>query len=117
MYLANEFCELQAQKHLSSSFILIIFLVFAEGFNWKNLSLIKTSLDVASEGQAMESYPLVFFTVAFTVFLIGLVGYFSIMLTQWLNPNSYVEFVDLCSLANMSVLMFDAELKGFYIHG
>ena len=25
--------------------------------------------------------------------------------------------MDICSLANMSVLMFDEELKGFYIHG
>ena len=65
----------------------------------------------------MESYPLVFFVVALIIFLIGFLGYFGIMLTQWYSPTAYQDFIDLCSIANMSVLLFDDDLKGYYIHG
>lgn len=32
-------------------------------------------------------------------------------------PQSYVEFVDLCTVANISMIMFNEELRGYYIHG
>ena len=32
-------------------------------------------------------------------------------------PPAYVEFQDLCSVANISVMMFDEYLNGYYIHG
>jgi meckelin len=32
-------------------------------------------------------------------------------------PLSFEEFTDLCSICNISVLMFDSEFKGYYIHG
>lgn len=29
----------------------------------------------------------------------------------------YVEFVDLCAVANISVIIFNEDLNGWYIHG
>ena len=33
------------------------------------------------------------------------------------DPPAYVDFVDLCSIANISVMIFNEELNGYYIHG
>jgi meckelin len=32
-------------------------------------------------------------------------------------PPPYVEFVDLCTIANISIIIFDEDLNGWYIHG
>jgi meckelin len=39
------------------------------------------------------------------------------MILQIRNPPSYVDFVDLCSVANISVLLFNENYQGYYIHG
>jgi hypothetical protein len=32
-------------------------------------------------------------------------------------PLPFEEFTDLCAICNTSVLMFDSDFKGYYIHG
>ena len=32
-------------------------------------------------------------------------------------PPGYINFIDLCSVANISVIMFNEDLNGYYIHG
>jgi len=32
-------------------------------------------------------------------------------------PQAYVDFVDLCSVANISLIIFNEDLNGYYIHG
>ena len=39
------------------------------------------------------------------------------MLVALKYPPPYVEFVDLCAVANISVLIFNEDLNGWYIHG
>ena len=39
------------------------------------------------------------------------------MVLQLYNPPSYVDFVDLCSVANISVMLFNDSFQGYYIHG
>lgn len=97
--------------------MLLVFLVIADGFGWKNLSLIKTTLDTAASEYAIESFPMVFFVVTMIVFLIAIIKYALIMAFNWRYPTQYQEFVDLCSATNMSVIMFNEEMQGYYIHG
>lgn len=33
------------------------------------------------------------------------------------EPPAYQDFVDLCSVANISVLIFNENYQGYYIHG
>lgn len=33
------------------------------------------------------------------------------------NPPPYLDFVDLCSVANISIIIFNEEMEGHYIHG
>ena len=39
------------------------------------------------------------------------------MLIAFLSPPAYVDFVDLCSVTNISVIIFNEDLNGYYIHG
>lgn len=38
------------------------------------------------------------------------------LLNIWV-PYPYEDFVDLCSIANISIFMLDDNLHGYYIHG
>lgn len=117
LYIANELNELQSEKHINTQFVLIMFMLLAEGFNWKNLSYVQTNLSTAHDDNAIDSFVLRFCVITGTVFLVGLLQYIVATGAAFANPPSYLEFVDLCSVANMSVIMFNEDLKGYYIHG
>jgi len=55
--------------------------------------------------------------ITFVIFGIGVVDYVFQMIVAIKMPPAYVEFQDLCSVANISVLMFDEYLSGYYVHG
>ena len=117
MFIANELNELQGEKHISTNFVLITFLLLAEGFNWKNLCYLQANLETAPNDAAIESYVLNFFVITFIMFAVGILNYVAVMATVKQNPPAYLDFVDLCSVANMSVIMFNEDLQGYYIHG
>ena len=116
LLIVNEFNELQGQKHMSSELILILFLVVAEGFGYKNWSLMEPTLSTL-KSDSPESHPLNFFVITCIVFGIGAIQYVLTMLIALKYPPPYVEFVDLCAVANISVIMFNEDLNGWYIHG
>lgn len=96
--------------------ILILALVFLEGFGLKNYALMEPGLS-REKSDSPESYPLNFFIIACVIYGIGTVEYIIINLLSLKYPPPYVDFQDLCSVANISVLIFNEDLKGYYIHG
>ena len=64
-----------------------------------------------------ENYALNFFVTTCIVFAIGVADYVLQMAVSIKLPPDYVSFQDLCSVANISVLMFDDSYRGYYIHG
>jgi|TARA_B110000285_G_scaffold216633_1_gene264117 meckelin len=101
---------------MTSELILILFLVVAEGFGYKNWSLMEPTLSTL-KSDSPESHPLNFFVITCIVFGIGAIQYALTMLVALKYPPAYVEFVDLCAVANISVIMFNEDLNGWYIHG
>lgn len=65
------------------------------------------------------NYPLFFFVTTLVIYLIGVAQYGVRYIPPVYNnfPLKHVEFVDLCSIANISVMMFDNNFHGYYIHG
>jgi hypothetical protein len=51
------------------------------------------------------------------MYLIGIAQYLLRFLIKIWKPLPYEDFTDLCSISNISVLMFDDQYKGYYIHG
>lgn len=116
LYIANEFNELQGTKHVTTEMILLLFLVIVEGFGFKYLALMEaTPSRVPSDSP--ENFCLSFFVITTVIFVIGVGEYCLQMLLQLFDPPSYVDFVDLCSVANISVVIFNDYYQGYYIHG
>ena len=96
--------------------ILILFLVIAEGFGYKYWSLMEIELN-NKLSDSPASYPLNFFVITCIIFGIGVIQYFLTYLVSLKFAPPYVEFTDLCSVANISVIIFNEDLNGWYIHG
>jgi meckelin len=47
----------------------------------------------------------------------GVVLYLIRYIFSFLFPLPYMDFVDLCSVANVSLFIFDDKFHGYYIHG
>jgi meckelin len=60
---------------------------------------------------------MVFFVTTLIIYGIGVVQYLLRFALKLCQPLPQTEFVDLCSICNMSLLMFDETLHGYYIHG
>jgi meckelin len=116
LFVANEFNELQSQRLLAPDFMLLIFLVIVNGFGFENYNQMEVELNREKTG-ASENYILSFFIVFFILFGVGSINYFiRVTFAQWFPPP-YIDFVDLCSMANISIIIFNEELNGYYIHG
>jgi len=57
------------------------------------------------------------FIGTFILFASGLVQYVVVRLIQYWIPTKKTEFLDLCSVANISVFILKDSLRGYYIHG
>jgi meckelin len=52
------------------------------------------------------------------MFILGLIQYFAyIIFYQRIVADKIVNFVDLCSVSNISVFILDQHYHGYYIHG
>jgi len=116
LYIVNEFNELQGSKHINSEIILLLFLVVVEGFGYKNWALMNSDLN-SEPSDSPENYAFQFFVTVSIIFGIGVVQYGFQMLFAMVDPPAYVDFVDLCSVANISIIIFNEDLTGHYIHG
>lgn len=55
--------------------------------------------------------------VSFIVIVVGGIQFIVILLLQLWLPLKKTEFMDLCSISNISVFILDEKLHGYYIHG
>lgn len=58
-----------------------------------------------------------FFVTAIVMYAIGICQYMLKYALKIWFPLPFEEFTDLCSISNISVLMFMEDQKGYYIHG
>ena len=92
-------------------------MVVTEGFGVRNIAVIRTGFSTEAGEDSVESILMLYVVNVLVVFAIGGGYYFLLMAFSWLIPTAYTEFQDLCSMVNISVLIFDEDLQGYYIHG
>lgn len=114
--MANELNELQAQKHINSSTVLLLFLLLSDGVGFRYFAQMEPHIH-SKQTMTLDNYVLNFFVITFTIFGIGIVDYLWQMLISFRDPPDYINFQDLCSVANISVLMFNDSYRGYYVHG
>ncbi|CAB3403769.1 unnamed protein product [Caenorhabditis bovis] len=118
--IANEWNELQQYRKISLPFQLLALIILHEYFNFKNYAIIEPGF------HRYNSDPLTSQTVLMSRLAVVLFYYLLIAAIQWILQVLIVEriivdpfhnFIDLCSVSNISVLSLTHSLYGFYIHG
>lgn len=116
MLLCNELNELQSYRLISSEFTLIMYGLLMEGFGLKYFDSYDPDFDRFATNSP-RNFALFFFVTAVVIYGLGILQYAFHMLMKPIRPLKTECFVDLCSVTNISVLMFDETYQGYYIHG
>ncbi|AWO96636.1 putative meckelin isoform 2 [Scophthalmus maximus] len=120
-FVANEWNEIQAIRKISPTFQIMAVLFFLEVLGFSNLALRDPWPTLVRSSQAYTpSYSLTLrYGLAATLWLcIGLlqVIFFTVFYEHFVE-DKIRQFVDLCSISNISVLLLSQRCFGYYIHG
>ncbi|XP_050441568.1 meckelin [Adelges cooleyi] len=117
-FVANEWAEIQTKRKISLpvQLLLTVLLFKIYGFeNWAtaepDVHLVRTPYRPISQLLALAMLVAIFSTV-YTVQWLVTVGIYERYI-----KNCIQQFVDVCSLANVSVFILSSEYFGYYIHG
>ncbi|CAD5206257.1 unnamed protein product [Bursaphelenchus okinawaensis] len=114
--IANEWNELQYYRKTSVSLQMIAMLFFLDLFRFSDWAIVQPGF-----GRGDPVYA----ETRMTRFAVNLAAYIAISMTQWITNVLIIEkiadpfrnFMDLCSVANISVLALTHPLRAYYIHG
>ncbi|CAL8290844.1 unnamed protein product [Merluccius merluccius] len=120
-FVANEWNEIQTIRKISPTFQVMAVLFFLEVVGFSNLALRDPWSTLERPPQAyMPPYSLTLrYGLASTLWLcIGLlqVVFFTVFHERFVE-DKIRQFVDLCSISNISVLLLSHRCFGYYIHG
>ncbi|KYQ46698.1 Meckelin [Trachymyrmex zeteki] len=118
-FIANEWCKLQTRRRINVALQSIYTLCFLQIFDLESWMLAIPESIISNTSSETENN----FTLQFAICTFM---YIFIYLSQWLIRFTFYEryirnrlqkFVDLCSIANISVFILAHNYYGFYIHG
>uniref|UniRef100_A0A8C5BUE8 Transmembrane protein 67 n=1 Tax=Gadus morhua TaxID=8049 RepID=A0A8C5BUE8_GADMO len=120
-FVANEWNEIQTIRKISPTFQVIAVLFFLEVLGFSNLALRDPWSTLERPPQAYKPpYSLTLrYALASTLWLcIGLlqVVFFTVFHERFVE-DKIRQFVDLCSISNVSMLVLSHQCFGYYIHG
>ncbi|XP_025032096.1 meckelin-like [Python bivittatus] len=119
--IANEWNEIQTHRKVHPSLQLFAVLLVLEVVGLKNLASRDLDVSLQPDPNAYQApwSPILRFGIAASVWLVvGVVQMLvSVGLYQRFVENKIHQFVDLCSLSNVSVFILTHRCYGFYIHG
>lgn len=120
-FVANEWNEIQTVRKINPLFQVLTTLFFLEVVGFKNLALMDPS---SSLSRSLSDYTAPYsrilrYAVATTIWLvIGIVQvvFFAAFYERFIE-DKIRQFVDLCSMSNVSVFLLSHRCFGYYIHG
>ncbi|XP_020828549.1 meckelin [Phascolarctos cinereus] len=120
-FVANEWNEIQTVRKIKPLFQVLTVLFFLEVVGFKNLALMDSSSSLSrSTSSYIASYSRILrYAVSTTLWLvIGLIQivFFSVFYERFVE-DKIRQFVDLCSISNISVFLLSHKCFGYYIHG
>ncbi|XP_064610907.1 meckelin-like [Liolophura sinensis] len=120
-FVANEWNELQAVRKINKVFQVVAVVFFLEVVGFVNVSTKQPdgAVTVSSEDYRAEQSPIYrFATLALIYLLVALVQWiFFTFIYERFIEDKVRQFVDLCSMSNISVFIMAHAQYGFYIHG
>jgi meckelin len=112
----REWIRIQTYRRVPIVYLLILMLVFNVGSSWRTLSVAYPSMTTKAQG---TTNPVLLFAVDSLVWFVGWVVIMLVktqLFERFLGSSLY-QFVDMTSLANISVFGLDRLFHGYYIHG
>ncbi|XP_068208396.1 meckelin [Palaemon carinicauda] len=120
-FIANEWNELQTHRKIDLGCQLFITLIFLKVFGFENIAVAdpRSHLSIEDTDYVSPQSYVCRFAVSVTIY--GLIAAF-----QWIYKAAFYErcienklqqFIDLCSIANISIFILEHKMFGYYIHG
>ena len=116
IFLVNEFNELQNYRLISCEMTLIAYAILMEGFNFKYYTSYDPDLNLQPQ-QSPKNDLLFLCVTTLIIYSLGYIQYAGRYILNGISTLNHIEFVDMCSILNISMIMFDESYKGYYIHG
>ena len=117
IHIVNQFNLLQKSRTISINFCFIIFIMFyySKHLRWDIYTHLVPNVSWAENSPS--HFILLHFLGTSILFIAGTAQYVLRRIIQPWVPTNTTEFLDLCSVANVSVLILQDSLRGYYIHG
>ncbi|PNJ44317.1 LOW QUALITY PROTEIN: TMEM67 isoform 4 [Pongo abelii] len=120
-FIANEWNEIQTVRKINSLFQVLTVLFFLEVVGFKNLALMDSSSSLSrSPPSYIAPYSRILrYAVSAALWLaIGIIQvmFFAVFYERFIE-DKIRQFVDLCSMSNISVFLLSHKCFGYYIHG
>ena len=117
LHVANMFNQLQQQRTISIPFCFCMFFMlwYYDKTRWSEYAT--TVPNFRDALRCPEHFILRHCLMTFVMFVTGFAQYVLVRLVQLWLPLKKTEFLDLCSVSNISVFLLDSSSHGYYIHG
>ncbi|XP_069847161.1 meckelin isoform X1 [Dipodomys merriami] len=120
-FVANEWNEIQTVRKINPLFQVLAVLFFLEVVGFKNLALMDSSSSLSrNSSDYLAPYSRILrYAVSIALWLvIGImqIVYFAAFYERFIE-DKIRQFVDLCSMSNISVFLLSHRCFGYYIHG
>uniref|UniRef100_A0A2K6GEA5 Transmembrane protein 67 n=1 Tax=Propithecus coquereli TaxID=379532 RepID=A0A2K6GEA5_PROCO len=120
-FVANEWNEIQTVRKINSLFQVLTVLFFLEVVGFKNLALMDLSSSLSRSPRsyiAPDSRILRYAVSAALWLVIGIIQivFFAVFYERFIE-DKIRQFVDLCTMSNISVFLLSHRCFGYYIHG
>ena len=122
LFIGNEWNELQTLRKISPEIQMGFVLFFLKAVGFEHLTTTdpvrRYSVDYTTDYVGEQSHLLRFAVVVLLYMSIAFVQwvFFAFIYERFLG-DPFGDFIDLCSMANISVMIFRSKLYGYYIHG
>lgn len=117
LFVANEFAELQTKmRYVQPETTFIWFAFFWVGLGWQHVSETTPDYSHVDGGVQVQNNLLKFFMVGVLFFGIGAVQFVLHNIDNAMYGSEINKFKDLCTLANISIVLLDEYSHGFYLH-
>ncbi|KAM9095922.1 meckelin isoform 1-T1 [Sarcophilus harrisii] len=120
-FVANEWNEIQAVRKINPLLQVLTVLFFLEVVGFKNLALMDSSSSLSRNTSSyIAPYSRILrYAISTTLWIvIGMIQiiYFAVFYERFIE-DKIRQFVDLCSMSNISVFLLSHKCFGYYIHG
>ena len=117
IHIVNQYNLLQKSRTISTNFCFLVFIMlyYSKYLRWDHYTHLVPNLSWAENSP--KNFILTHFLGTLVLFVVGAAQYVLRRVIQPWVPTNTTEFLDLCSVANVSVIILQDSLRGYYIHG